>query len=68
MWLSSEAIVRVGVVADRQRCGGTATSISYHAITEISQYHIMSIMDLGLSIMESKYHIMYHDIHATLHV
>ncbi len=51
-----------------QRWDGTATSISYHAITEISQYHIMGIMDLGLGIMESKYHIMYHDIHATLHV
>ena len=50
-----------------QRWDGTATSISYHAITEISQYHIMGIMDLRLSIMESKYHIMYHDIHATQH-
>ena len=27
----------------------------------------MGIMDLRLSIMESKYHIMYHDIHATQH-
>ena len=41
--------------------------LSYHVITEISQYHIMGIMDLRLSIMESKYHIMYHDIHATQH-
>ena len=53
---------------DLQPWDGTATSISYHVITEISQYHIMGIMDLRLSIMESKYHIMYPDIHATLHV